>query len=141
MKMSPLLVKGSKILAYARHLRPLSREGSLLCHTCCDTGPRFFQSHPKESAIQSLLTTRKGMLRTYSNLGHHGAHIIQIKLLSRDILNKEMYTIVPCSFSFWHYGICKVKENIKPYSTTFLLQVDHFKSTECYDDEMRETIR
>ena len=26
---------------------PLSREGSLSCHACCDTGPRFLRSHPK----------------------------------------------------------------------------------------------
>jgi hypothetical protein len=27
---------------------PLSREGSLSCHTYCDTGPRFIRSHPKD---------------------------------------------------------------------------------------------
>jgi hypothetical protein len=32
---------------YAQRSRPLSREGSLLCHTCCDTGPQYFLSHPK----------------------------------------------------------------------------------------------
>jgi hypothetical protein len=26
----------------------LSREGSLSCHTYCDTGPRFIRSHPKD---------------------------------------------------------------------------------------------
>jgi hypothetical protein len=35
----------------------LSREGSLSCHTCCDTGPQFFRSHPKDRPIQSPLTT------------------------------------------------------------------------------------
>jgi hypothetical protein len=39
---SPLPVKGCKIKAYARRLGPLSRWGFLSCHTCCDTGPRFF---------------------------------------------------------------------------------------------------
>jgi hypothetical protein len=29
----------------------LSREGSLWCHTCCDTGPQFFRSHSKNSSI------------------------------------------------------------------------------------------
>jgi hypothetical protein len=41
-------VKGCKILAYARRSWPLSREGSLTCHTCCDTRPRYFRSHPKD---------------------------------------------------------------------------------------------
>ena len=26
----------------------MSREGSLSCHSCCDTGPRFLRSHPKD---------------------------------------------------------------------------------------------
>jgi hypothetical protein len=34
-------VRGCKIWAYPQHSEPLSREGSLSCHTCCDTGPRF----------------------------------------------------------------------------------------------------
>ena len=55
-EMSPLPVKGCK-KAYARRPGPLSREGSLSCNTCCDTGPRFFRSHPKERPIKSPLTT------------------------------------------------------------------------------------
>jgi hypothetical protein len=50
---------------------PLSREGSLSCHTCYDTGPRFFWSHPKDLSIQSPLTTLQGMWRIYSNPDHH----------------------------------------------------------------------
>jgi hypothetical protein len=34
---SPLPVKGLKIWAYARRSGPLSREGSLSCHTYCDS--------------------------------------------------------------------------------------------------------
>jgi hypothetical protein len=45
---------------------PLSREGSLSCHTCCDTGPWFFRSHPKVRPILSPFTTHKGMWRIYS---------------------------------------------------------------------------
>jgi hypothetical protein len=45
METSPLPVKGCKIKAYAR------RSGPLSCHTCCDTGPRFFRSHPKGRPI------------------------------------------------------------------------------------------
>ena len=33
--------KGLQILTYARHLWPLSSEGSLACHTYCDTGDPF----------------------------------------------------------------------------------------------------
>jgi hypothetical protein len=46
---------------------PLSREGSLSCHTCCDTGPRFFWSRPKERPIHSPLTTHNGLWRIYFN--------------------------------------------------------------------------
>jgi hypothetical protein len=48
METSSFLVKGYKILAYARLSGFLSRKGSLSCHTYFDTGPRFFRSHPKD---------------------------------------------------------------------------------------------
>ena len=48
METSPLPVKGCKIWAYVRCSGPLSREGSLSCHTCCDMGPRFILSYPKD---------------------------------------------------------------------------------------------
>jgi hypothetical protein len=60
METSPLPLKVGRIKAYARLSGPLSREGSLSCHICCDTGPRFFRSHPKDRPIQSPLTTHKG---------------------------------------------------------------------------------
>jgi hypothetical protein len=53
-------------------LCPLSREGSLSCNTCCDMGPRFIQSHPKDRPTQSPLTTHEGVWRIYSNLDPHG---------------------------------------------------------------------
>jgi hypothetical protein len=43
-----------------RRSGPLSRKRSLSCHTCCDTGRRFFRSHSKDRPIQSPLTTHKG---------------------------------------------------------------------------------
>jgi hypothetical protein len=56
-----LPVKGYKIKVNARRSGPLSRERSLgSCHTCCDTGPRFFRFHPKDCPIQSPFTTHKG---------------------------------------------------------------------------------
>jgi hypothetical protein len=48
METTPLQVKGCKMYVYAWRSWPLSREESLSCHTCCDTGPRFFRSHPKD---------------------------------------------------------------------------------------------
>jgi hypothetical protein len=52
-RLSPLPVTGLQILPYARCSVPLSREGSLSCHTYCDTGPRFIRSHPKDWALTS----------------------------------------------------------------------------------------
>jgi hypothetical protein len=37
------------------HQTLLGREESFSSHTCCDTGPRFFQSHSKDRPIQSPL--------------------------------------------------------------------------------------
>jgi hypothetical protein len=68
---SPLPVKGCKFSGYARRSEPLSREGALLCHTCCDMGPRFFRSHSIDGPSQSPLTTNKGMWRIYSNSDSH----------------------------------------------------------------------
>jgi hypothetical protein len=47
-----------------------------LCHTCCDTGLKFFLSHPKDRSIQSPLTTcttHKGMWRICSYPDPHGS--------------------------------------------------------------------
>jgi hypothetical protein len=46
----------------------LGAQGLFVLH-CCEKGSRFCRSHPKDRPIQSPLTTRKGMLRTCSNLG------------------------------------------------------------------------
>jgi hypothetical protein len=47
-RLSPLPVAGLQIFAYVQRTGPLSTEGSLSCHTFCDTGPRFIRSHPKD---------------------------------------------------------------------------------------------
>jgi hypothetical protein len=52
-------------------LRAFDQGESLSCHTCCDTGPRFFGSHPKVRPIQSPLMTRIGIRRTHSNPDYH----------------------------------------------------------------------
>ena len=41
LKTSPLPIKGCKFYTFARHLWPLSSEGSLACHTYCNTGHPF----------------------------------------------------------------------------------------------------
>ena len=41
-------VEGLQILTYARHLWPLSSEGSLACHTYCDTGHPFIKVISKD---------------------------------------------------------------------------------------------
>ena len=46
--LSPLPVTGLQIVAYAGHSGPVSKVGSLLCHTYCDTEPWFIRSHPKD---------------------------------------------------------------------------------------------
>ena len=46
---APLPLKGCRITTNARVLWSLSREGSLSCYTCYDTGPRFSQSQPRKS--------------------------------------------------------------------------------------------
>jgi hypothetical protein len=52
---------------FGAHAGPLSREGSLSCHTCYETGPWFVRSHPKNHPILSPPTTHKGMWRTHCN--------------------------------------------------------------------------
>jgi hypothetical protein len=60
METSPLPVKGCKILAYARRSGPLSREGSLSCHTCCDTGPRISGLIRRTAPFSRLLRHTRG---------------------------------------------------------------------------------
>jgi hypothetical protein len=92
------VAKFKHISDYSRRSGPLSREGSLSCHTCCNTKPQFFWSHPKDRPIQSPFITHRGMWRTYSNPDPHGYQvyryisicklciIIRIKLLDKHIV-------------------------------------------------------
>jgi hypothetical protein len=43
--------EGLQNLGLCSALRAFEQGGSLLCHTCCDTGPRFFRSHLKDRPI------------------------------------------------------------------------------------------
>lgn len=58
---SPLRVK-----AKARHLRPLSWEGSLSCHNCCNMRHQLWRSYPKDHHTFVALHDNKGVLRTCS---------------------------------------------------------------------------
>jgi hypothetical protein len=52
-------MKTSSLQAWARCSEPLSREGSLSCHTCCDTGPWFFfpvSSKGRPHSVASYVT-------------------------------------------------------------------------------------
>ena len=53
---TPLIWRHTSVKCFdktsARDLWSLSREGSLSCHTCCDTGPRFLRSQPKNRHLQ-----------------------------------------------------------------------------------------
>jgi hypothetical protein len=79
METSPLPVKGCKIQACARRSGPLGREGSLSCHTCCDTaGPQFSRTHPKDRPNQSPLTTHMGTWKIYFNPVTHGVILMEM---------------------------------------------------------------
>jgi hypothetical protein len=74
METSPIPVKGCRVYAYVRRSGPLSRKGSLSCHTCSESGPRFNRSPTKNRSIQSPLTTHEGVWRIYSNPNPTGLH-------------------------------------------------------------------
>jgi hypothetical protein len=65
-------------------LRTLSRERSLSCHSCCDTGSRFLRYHPKKRPIQSPHTILKRAWRSYFNLDPHGFHSVSSYDTQRD---------------------------------------------------------
>ena len=48
--------EGLQNLTYARHLWPLNSEGSLACHTYCDTGHPFIMVISKDLNFTSLFT-------------------------------------------------------------------------------------
>ena len=60
MERSALPVKVCKIWVYAWRSGPLSREGTLSCHTCCDTGPRFSILIQRTGPFSRLLRHTRG---------------------------------------------------------------------------------
>jgi hypothetical protein len=77
--------EGLQNFGLCTELRAFEQGGIFMtCHTCCDTGPRFFPSHPKDCPIQSPLMTHRGMWRIYSYPDPHGS-----SYLNYDILKKQ----------------------------------------------------
>jgi hypothetical protein len=72
---------------------PLSREGALSCHTCCDLGPRFSRFYPKSHPIQSPLTTHKRTWWIYSNPDPHGLCVKNLK--SRELDSWILQNMTP----------------------------------------------
>jgi hypothetical protein len=67
-------VNGCKISAYVRRSGPLSREGSLFCHICCDTGnriPRFNRGTVPFSHLLGLAKGCWGPILTRNQTGLH----------------------------------------------------------------------
>jgi hypothetical protein len=90
-----LLYKYVRLIAYLLFYVPLKNfshkpmlgaqgQGSLPCHTCCDTG-EFFRSRPKDRPIQSPLTTHKGMWITVSHMLWHGPQFFRSRPKDRPI--------------------------------------------------------
>jgi hypothetical protein len=80
--------------------------GSVSCHTCCDTEPRFFGSHPKDDRIQSLLTTHEGMWRIYSNpdpqgLSNRNAHLVHVYIKMGIVLDLVFHSKIRFLHSYW----------------------------------------
>jgi hypothetical protein len=67
---------------------------------CCDTGPRFFRSHPKDRPIQSPSTTHEGVWRIYSNPDPHGGLIEVTKGYRFSINTSRSMSSYSCSLSY-----------------------------------------
>ena len=62
--------EGMQYLGLCLRLRPLSREGLLSCHTCCDTKPRFLRSRPKD--CHNLVSRARSFLPRIHDRKLHG---------------------------------------------------------------------
>jgi hypothetical protein len=81
----PITGEGLQNLGLCSALRTFEQEGMLIVPpACCNTGPRFFRSHPKDRLIQSPLMTHKGMWRTNSNQDPHGSPFIRLLRHTRE---------------------------------------------------------
>jgi hypothetical protein len=81
-------------------------EESLSCHTCSDTIPRFFWSHPKECLIQLILRHTRGCGGSNLNRTLTGPHSVAFYDAQRDAedlflpgssrMSNKMYMHVYC---------------------------------------------
>jgi hypothetical protein len=86
--LSPLPVTGLQIWAYARRSGPLSREGSLSCHTYCDTGPGLY-----------------GLIRkTDTHVLQWDSNLISIILILQNVRNLTCLTLLNYPTLFLHFS-------------------------------------
>jgi hypothetical protein len=97
-RLSPLPVTGLQILAYARRSGPLSREGSLSCHTYSDTGPRFIQSHPKDRHLLPTVGFEPSLLKKKCH--HNGRYPLRAQILT--------FQTIPIFFYWDHWFVFKI---------------------------------
>jgi hypothetical protein len=84
--------EGLQNLGLCSALRAFEQGRILSCHTCCDRGHRFFQSHPKDRPILSPLTTYEGTWRIYSKPEPQGVwRVWKIKGFEKLRILKYMY--------------------------------------------------
>ena len=93
--------KSCKIQVYVRHLRPWSREGSLSCHTCCDTGPRVVRSLLSSASNQSPFAIETEDL--FSS-GSHGtlSHQQKDSPFDRNSIYHKIYFLTPLMLRIWN---------------------------------------
>jgi hypothetical protein len=101
--------RGAKLRPFSE---PLRWEGSLSCHTCCDTGLQVFQSHPIDCPI--LLPCARGCwgpIPTWILMGKLGDTImveckavIQIRSMRWSLLGTRMRYC----FYRWHWPLCRL---------------------------------
>jgi hypothetical protein len=84
--------EGLQNKAYAWRSGPMSREGSLSCHTCCNMGPRITRPHQKDqnwqNFIQSPLVTHKGCggyILTRIFIGPHSVASYDMQVNAEDL--------------------------------------------------------
>jgi hypothetical protein len=108
-----LTITGEGLQNLGLYSAPLSREGALSCHTCCDTGLSFFRCHSNDRPIPSPFMTHKGMWRTYSNLDLQGWYMYKTDQISHDFLNVKLiryqFWCTRCAFRLlkslqWYWG-------------------------------------
>jgi hypothetical protein len=92
-------------------------QGSLSCHTCCDTGPRFFRSHPNwRTAPYSRPLQHAwgcgGPILTGSAFGSENLECFEYKLTSRSpvpgYLNAQFRKV------YYKYIIPRIAQKVAP---------------------------